>query len=74
MQLYEATNGFVGYSHVRCLVWANDKQEALELARKAFKEEGEGKYPEEYWTNVKLDLILDTDVDKEPFYTEPNDG
>ncbi len=69
MQLYEATNGFMGESYVRCLVWANNEQEALKLARRAFKEDGGGSYPERYWTNIELELIVDTEVDKAPFCT-----
>lgn len=74
MQLYEATNGFMGESYVRCLVWANNEQEATEIARKAFKEDGERSYPERYWTNIELELIVDAEVDKEPFCTNVVDS
>ncbi|WP_066316910.1 hypothetical protein [Bacillus sp. FJAT-29814] len=74
MKLYEATNGFIGYSYVRCNVWANDEKEALELAKKAYKESDEAKiHGNRYWENIELELIVDSEKDIEPFYTEPTD-
>jgi len=74
MKLYEATNGFTGYSYVRCLVWANNEEEALKLARKSFQESGQGDFHgERYWNNIELSLIVDAEKEKEPFYTEPTD-
>lgn len=31
MQLYEATNGHIGESYVRCYVWAESEQEARDM-------------------------------------------
>ncbi|TFI48186.1 hypothetical protein E4O93_09070 [Diaphorobacter sp. DS2] len=74
MKYYEATNGFMGYSYVRCNVYANDEEEALELAREAFKSTDDARIiGEGYYRNIELELLLDTDADKEPFYTYVTD-
>ncbi|UAT29519.1 hypothetical protein K7T73_13010 [Bacillus badius] len=74
MQLYEATNGFMGNSYVRCLVWADDEEEALDLATTAFKEAAEeGEYDESYWKNINLQLVVDSETDVDPFYTDVED-
>lgn len=74
MKLYEASNGFMGFSSVTCLVWANDETEGMELAEKAFKETEEAElHGEKYWNNIELELIVDAEKEKEPFYTEPRD-
>lgn len=72
MKLYEATNGYIGDGYVRCYVWANNEEEALELATKSYKESGESR-GENYWKNIQLELIVDSEKDKEPFYTDPID-
>lgn len=75
MELYEATNGFMGFSYVRCLVYANSYDEALGMAREHFKKDGEDgvfSQPDNYWKDVKLKLLLDTDVDG-PLCTEITD-
>ncbi|ARV43528.1 hypothetical protein BCV50_00305 [Bacillus subtilis] len=74
MRLYEATNGYTGFTYVRCLVWANDETEALWMAKEAFKKEGEDRHGSSYYENVELQLIVDSDEDKEPFCTEVTDG
>ena len=74
LKFFEATNGFNGYSYVRCFVWANDENEALELAEEAFKETEEATtHGESYWKNIELTLLVDAEKDKEPFCTEPTD-
>lgn len=75
MKLYEATNGFMGFNYVRCLVYANSYDEALNMAKEHFKKDGEGgvvTQPDSYWKNVELDLLLDTDIDG-PLCTEITD-
>lgn len=37
MQLYEATNGYVGQDYVRLYVWAKSQERATELALQKFK-------------------------------------
>jgi hypothetical protein len=37
MQLFEATNGYMGNGSIRCLVIAKDEENAYELASKQFK-------------------------------------
>lgn len=56
MKLWEATNGFVGYSYVRCHVVAPNEERALELARVKFKEKDER---EAYYKNVEVELLID---------------
>jgi len=73
IKLYEATNGYMGCSYVRCLVWASNETEAVELAMKSYKEDGEGRHDESYWNDIELRLILDTEMNKGTFYTEPTD-
>lgn len=75
MKLYEATNGFMGFNYVRFLVYANNYDEALSMAKEHFKKDGEGgiiTQPDSYWKNVKLELLLDTDIDG-PLCTEITD-
>lgn len=75
MKLYEATNGYMGFSYVRCLVYAKSYEEALDMAKKHFKEDGLrglSKKHKSYWEDVELELILDTDTD-DSFCTEITD-
>jgi hypothetical protein len=74
MKLYEATNGYTGSSYLRCYVWANNEEEAQELAVESYKNAREAKWQSEsYWSDIELRLMVDADKDIEPFYTEPED-
>ena len=58
MNLYEATNGYVGASHVRCYVIAKDKERALQIAKAQFKNDEQGENQTSNWyTGVKVDLL-----------------
>ena len=41
MQLFEISNGWLGESYVRVIVIAENKEQALALAREAFKKDAE---------------------------------
>lgn len=74
MKLYIATNGYHGFGPVQCYVWANDETEALELATESYKKSEEAEsHGERYWENIELQLIVDSEVDKESFSTVPTD-
>lgn len=56
MWLFEAVNGWTGESYIRCYVWAENDERALELAREAFKKEAITNYDanEDFWRNVRI--------------------
>lgn len=61
MKLYEATNGMIGCSYVRCYVWANNKEEARQMATELFSEP----------RKVKIEFLFKND--SPPFCTKPSD-
>jgi hypothetical protein len=65
MKLFEASNGYVGYSYTRCLIIAENEDRARELATINFKIKAlEDVYEEDYWNDLEIICIAD-DVDKE---------
>lgn len=74
MKFYEATNGYMGFSYVRCHVWAENEEQAMKLATESYKKYAE-KYErgENYYKNIELQLLVDTEKDFDPFYTDPED-
>lgn len=69
MKLYEATNGYLGESYVRCLVIAPDDETAMRLARKRYSEY---RQVVAYTKNIELEIICD-DTSKE-WSTKVTDG
>ena len=63
MQLYEATNGYIGESYVRLYVWAKSQERATELAREKFKN---GK------DQIVLELLFSSDTSE--FCTDVSDN
>ena len=61
MKLYQVINGYWGDSYVRCLVIADSKERAIEIARPKFKEDDER---ESYYNNLEAILIA-SGCDKE---------
>lgn len=57
MNLYEITNGFTGESYVRCLVVAENKERAIELAKPEFEKEDE-RYKGRYSKNLEAELVF----------------
>lgn len=72
MKLYEAYNGFNGFSYVRCLVIAPDDETAMKLARERFAENPQSKTKESWMKNIALELLCD-DTSKE-WSNEVGDG
>ena len=73
MKLYECHNGFMGYAPVRVLVVASSEEEARELARDAFRNEGESEiHGSRYWSDIEVELLCD-DLDAS-WVGEVNDG
>lgn len=74
MKFYEATNGYMGFSYVKCYVWAENEEQAMKLATESYKKHAE-KYGrgEIYYKNIELQLLVDTEKDFDPFYTDPED-
>ena len=65
--LYEIINHWMGCSYVRLYVWADDPEEAFELALEKYQE----KYPE---TEInRLHMVKLFDSDRESFASEPSD-
>ncbi len=74
MKFYEATNGYMGFGYVRCYVWAENEAQATELATESFKKHAEEyDHSENYYKNIELQLLVDTEKDYDPFYTDPED-
>lgn len=74
MNLYEATNGYVGVGVVRAVVLADNEEQALEVARKKFKEtqtNGRSSYEDSWHENVVISLVAE-DV-KSGYCSEPNE-
>lgn len=79
MNLYEVTNGYVGNSYVRAYAWAENEEQALELAREKFRAErdsheynGKHTYKTNYWKNLTCRFLFSDDA--EPFATTPDDN
>lgn len=80
MNLYSATNGFMGDGIVHCVLLAENDEQALALARESFKREellySDGKpkpiksVRPEYWEAVTVTLLAPCD---KPFVTQPSD-
>ena len=72
MKLYEITNGYCGNSYVRCLVVAESKEKAIELATPKFKANSDEPYEssDRYWENLDAEEICDC---KSEFVGEIND-
>ena len=57
MKLYEVTNGYTGYSYVRCLVIAENEEQAKDLATAKYKEvDG---YGDDYWANLEAECMCE---------------
>lgn len=72
MKLYEATNGYVGESYVRCLVIAPDDETAMRLARKRYSEHNQASFDAGYSKTITLEILCD-DTSKE-WSNEVSDG
>jgi hypothetical protein len=76
MKLYEATNGYMGESYVRCLVIAPDDETAMRLAQERFSEpqlrNRESQKRESWMKNIALEILCD-DTSKE-WSNEVGDG
>ena len=59
MKLYEVTNGYTGFSYVRCYVVAENEERARELATKEYQKHTY--YKESYWKNLTVEFICDCD-------------
>lgn len=60
MKLFEVTNGYVAETYVHVLVVCETLREAVFKAREVFKKEAEnGKYPDEYWKELKAECLCD---------------
>lgn len=66
--LYEATNGWMGESYVRCYVWAESKERAFVLADEAFARENPNYKP----GNISMRPMLN--ADSEEFASTPSDS
>jgi len=74
VNLYEITNGYIGYSYTRVYAWAPTEERALELAQDAYRKHAQEPrdYPARYWTNLECKLLFSDDA--EPFATAPSDA
>lgn len=66
MTLYEATNGGIGESYLRCYVWSIDRETAVQLATVKFNECDERKH-----TIVLKELMYDHSIG---FVTDVSDS
>lgn len=74
MNLYEATNGYVGCGVVRAIVLADNEEQALEVARKKYKEtqtNERSSYDDSWHENVEVWLVAE-DV-KSGYCSEPDE-
>jgi len=62
MKMYEVCNGFMGYSYVRVYVLAENKEQALELAKETFEKDKEGN--PEGWSHRLEALLICEDASK----------
>lgn len=69
--LYEAVNGYIGCSYVRCYVWADSEAEARQLADAAFAKRAEGRPNESGSMTKEIRKLFD--ADSEAFATVPCD-
>ena len=60
MNLYKVYNGYTGFSAVHVIVVADSESRAKELASSAFKKDGERAYKQSYWTNLEVELLLES--------------
>ena len=67
MKLFEARNGKVGFSYVRCYIWASDEGAAGIMAKHAFEESKLDRSD-----NIKVKELFDESA--APFATLPDDG
>lgn len=72
MKLYEVTNGYQGESYVRCLVIAENVEQALELARPKFEAAGRHRHDSDYWTELTAELFCDDTA--KPWAGSASDG
>lgn len=56
MNLYRATNGYMGESYVRVIVVAKNEQRALKLAKEKFKSESKH-YGEKFYSNLEAEFL-----------------
>lgn len=78
MKLYEARNGYIGESYTRCYVWAENINQALDLARIAFmaqatqipKYHTKPLYDESYYSDIEIIELFDSTAI--PFATQPS--
>lgn len=68
--LFEATNGYTGQSYMRCYVWADSEEIALEMATSEFKL-GVAAYGDDVFRNVRITKLFSSDSDS--FVTKPSD-
>lgn len=62
MKLYEVTNGYIGFGVVKVLAIAKDKEAAIKLARRRFKEQAKKcprLYDEDYYNDLQAKCICD---------------
>ena len=71
MNLYEATDGRMGYAYVRAYVWARSEEEAYKLAFDAFWADCDEFGRERLRESLKLELLFQEDAS--PFCTCPSD-
>ena len=70
-RLYEATNGYLGESYVRCYAWADSPDEAAQLAEEAFRADAQGQPSPTYYTRIRLTQLFAADAPS--FVTVPSD-
>lgn len=58
MKLYEVTNGYLGFSYVRCYVIAESEERAVEIAREKYKAASIG-YKDAYYNNLTAEVMCE---------------
>jgi len=74
MKLWECYNGYLGAGAVTCLVIAEKKETAIEMAREKFKQDAAAEpsiYGDEYYSNITAFCLCD-DV-AAPWASKPSD-
>lgn len=58
LNLYEVTNGYVGYNYLHAIVVAETEEQAFGLARESYKASAKyGRYPEKYYEDLDVELL-----------------
>ena len=71
MNLYEITNGVMGWTVVQAFAWAPDEATALVLAREQYQAQAEDKEEDDaYYTHLRIRFLFSDDA--APFCTIPS--